>query len=355
MRTRWVRSVAGVASIAIAVALLALALPAITGVGWSDIAAQLSALSSATVIWLGVLWFAGLWTYTFVLTGSLPGLRHSQALVLNCAGSALSNMLPFGGAAGAALTFAMAGSWGHSRRSVAISTVVSGVWNVLSRLCLPALGLTVLVASGDVTDPRLTVAAFVATAILLTALALVIATLSPHGANRWLARVARRFVPAPPARVRFARAVNAMSKLRRGAVDVIRRRWGQLTVGMFGYLGMQFLLFWACLAATSADISIGAMIAAFALSRVLATASITPGGIGVTESGTAALLVVLGAPPAPTAAALVLFGFFTHAVEIPVGGLAWVAWIAARHWRVDRQAASPSEPDALQRDASTPN
>src|SRR5215813_13129786 len=186
MRTRWVRRVAGVASIATAVALLALGLPAITGVGWSDIAAQLGELSTATLVWLGLLWFTGLWTYTFVLTGSLPGLRHSQALVINCAGSAISNMLPFGGAAGAALTFAMAGSWGHSRRSVAISTVVSGVWNVLSRLCLPALGLTVLAASGDITDPRLTVAAFVATAVLLTVLGLVIATLSPQGANRWL-------------------------------------------------------------------------------------------------------------------------------------------------------------------------
>jgi uncharacterized membrane protein YbhN (UPF0104 family) len=78
------------------------------------------------------------------------------------------------------------------------------------------------------------------------------------------------------------------------------------------------------------------MIASFALSRLLTTAAVTPGGIGVTESGTAALLVAMGAAPAPTAAALLLFGFFTYAVEIPVGGLAWVTWAVTKRWRVNR-------------------
>ena len=108
------RIVAGVGSVGLAAVMLVVALPAITGVGWSQIAAQLGALHPARLTALGLIWFAGLWTYTFVLTGSLPGLRHAQALVLNTAGSAISNVLPFGGAAGVARTFAMAGSWGHS-------------------------------------------------------------------------------------------------------------------------------------------------------------------------------------------------------------------------------------------------
>ena len=325
MRRRWVRIVAGVGSVGLAAVMLVVALPRITGVGWSDIAGQLGSIHPATLSLLGLIWFAGLWTYTFVLTGSLPGLRHAQALVLNTAGSAISNVLPFGGAAGVALTFTIAGSWGHPKRAVTVSTLVSGAWNVLFRLALPALGLAALVLSGRIPDRRLTTAATVATVVLVGAIAITVPLLTLKRTPGWLRPVASFGG--------LRRVVAAVGQLRLSTVDVIRRGWPQLTLGMVGYLGFQYLLFWACLNATSADVSISATIAAFGLSRILATTSITPGGIGVTESGTAALLVALGAPGGPAAAALILFGFFTHALEIPAGGLGLLTWATARRWR----------------------
>ena len=51
----------------------------------------------------------------------------------------------------------------------------------------------------------------------------------------------------------------------------------------------------ACLTATGTRLGAGAVVASFALSRLLATAPIAPGGAGVSESGTAALLIALGA------------------------------------------------------------
>jgi hypothetical protein len=47
------------------------------------------------------------WLYTFVYTGSMPGISHSKALALNLTGSLVSNLLPFGGAAGVANTYAL--------------------------------------------------------------------------------------------------------------------------------------------------------------------------------------------------------------------------------------------------------
>jgi len=336
VRKRWVlRIVAGAASVAAAVALLALALPAIVSAGWSAIGHQLAGLPTWSLLGLAALWLAGLWTYTFVLTGSLPGLRHTQALVLNCAGSGISNLVPFGGAVGVAVTFAMAGSWGHPRRAIAVSTVVSGAWNVLSRLALPALGLGVLIASGHLPDRRLTIAAAVTTVVLVCLVAVGVAVMVGDGTSRWGKRVSDRLGPATPAPARagLRRIGTALSQLREGSVEVVRHEWRQLTLGMFGYLGMQYLLFWACLAVTSTHVSAAVAIAAFALSRLLATVPVTPGGVGVTESGTAALLVALGAAGAPAAAALLLFGIFTHAAEIPIGGLAWITWGAAKSWR----------------------
>jgi uncharacterized membrane protein YbhN (UPF0104 family) len=340
-----VRVAAGVGSVGLAALMIVVALPAITGVTWPKIAAQLGALHPATLTLLGLVWFAGLWMYTFVLTGSLPGLRHTQALVLNTAGSAISNVLPFGGAAGVALTFTMAGSWGHSKRAVTVSTLVSGAWNVLFRLALPALGLTTLVLSGRIPDRRLTTAAAVAAAVFICAIATAVPLLTLTRTPVWLRPAVRRITSArSPGGLR--RVLTKVGQLRRTTVDVVRRGWPRLTLGMSGYLGLQYLLFWACLNATSAHVDVSATMAAFGLSRVLATTSITPGGIGVTETGTAALLVALGAPGPQAAAALVLFSLFTHALEIPVGGLSLLTWATARRWRTTRQPADNAPPPA---------
>lgn len=59
-----------------------------------------------------VLVLAGLGCYTFVITGSLPGISHLRALLVNVCGSSVSNLLPGGGAVGLAATYAIGRSWG---------------------------------------------------------------------------------------------------------------------------------------------------------------------------------------------------------------------------------------------------
>ena len=44
------------------------------------------------------------------------------------------------------------------------------------------------------------------------------------------------------------RTAGALSRLRQTTVDVTRRGWPLLTLGMASYLSLQFALFWACLA-----------------------------------------------------------------------------------------------------------
>ena len=86
----------------------------------------------------------GLWLYTFTLTGSLPGLSHGRALILNVCGSSVGNLMPAGGAAGVATTYALCRSWGFSRRGISTSVIVSGVWNILARVALPVIGIGAL-------------------------------------------------------------------------------------------------------------------------------------------------------------------------------------------------------------------
>ena len=96
----------------------------------------------------------GLYCYTFTLTGSLPGLRHWQALIVNVAGSSVGNLLPGGGAAGLAATYTICRSWGFSRRDISTSAIVTGVWNVLSRIALPLVAILALLAGRDEDVPR---------------------------------------------------------------------------------------------------------------------------------------------------------------------------------------------------------
>lgn len=310
----WLKALGTTASLGLAGWLLIVVVPSMGGGGWSGIIDQFRQIGTAALIGLTVLWFAGLWAYTYVLTGSLPGLRNGQAFALNAAGSAVSNLLPFGGAAGVALTAAMANSWGHTGPAIATSTVVSGVWNTVARLFLPVFAVVALAGSGVAVDNRILTATLIAAAVLLLA----VVALAWKRPTRWLGRIAG------------TRVARFLLRLRINIGTVVRQSWPQMTGGMVAYLALQALLLWACLSATGVSLGLGATVAAFAVSRLLTLAVVTPGGIGVSENGTIALLLALGHPAAPAAAGVLLFAFFTFVIEIPVGGVAWLKWSVRR-------------------------
>ena len=58
---------------------------------------------------------------------------------------------------------------------------------------------------------------------------------------------------------------------------------------------------------------------------------LTPGGVGVAQTGAAAVLIALGGDPVVIAAGVLLYSTFTFFLEIPVGGL-----VAARWWLTQR-------------------
>ena len=105
----------------------------------------------------------GLWCYTFTLTGSLHGLRHWQALIVNVCGSSVGNLLPGGGAAGLAATYTICRSWGFSRRDISTSAIVTGVWNVMARIALPVVAIVALYSGAENIPSALEDAALAAT------------------------------------------------------------------------------------------------------------------------------------------------------------------------------------------------
>src|SRR5450759_5170445 len=132
----------------LAIVLVVWWLPRIAKTTWSAVFLTLSHVGFGSVMILYGLMCLGLWCYTFTLTGSLPGLRHVHALIVNLCGSSAGNFFPGGGAAGVAVTYAAFRSWGFSRRAISTSIVVTGVWNILARMILPVAALIALLVAG---------------------------------------------------------------------------------------------------------------------------------------------------------------------------------------------------------------
>jgi uncharacterized protein (TIRG00374 family) len=132
-----------------------------------------------------------------------------------------------------------------------------------------------------------------------------------------------------------------------------------MTFGLVGFFGVYYVLFWFCLHAVGVHMSFGQIFAAYAVGRLLTAVGLTPGGVGVTESGTAAVLVAWGAEPAGALAGVVLFSVYTHLMEIPLGAIGWLAWgVSRKHQPLPAAApgaGSSTPPHQPQRPAPPPS
>jgi putative heme transporter len=341
MKNRWLQAALSVLSLGLA-ATLVFFLPQIvetlTGkpVSWPAIGAEFAQLNAGVIALMAGLWLLSLFAYTFVLTNSLPGLNNLQGLTLNAAGSAVSNLLPFGGAVGVALTFGMCRGWGFGYRAIVVSTLVSGIWNTLFRFILPAVGIIALLMAGKAPNETMERAGWVGAVSILVLVAIVTAALYWDRAASVLGRV----LDALPVRTKTPLS-ESFAKLRGDTAGIVRRRWPGLSAAVIAFLALQWAIMVVCMHATGAYPGLAESIAVFALSRVLTSALITPSGAGIMEGGVVLLLTYFGVEPAAATATALLFGFWTYTVEIPFGGLALGAWALLRRRNGGSPAASP--------------
>ena len=316
-----------VLSLGAAAALLGWVLPRVTDTTWSEIIAVLRTVPGTAIAACFGLAMVFLASYAFTLRASLPGLTIPKALVVNTAGTAVSKFLPGGGAVGLAATFVLCRSWGFSLAAVTTSAIVTGVWNTLTRVALPVIAIGLLALTHSDLPGVLRQAAWGAALSGLVVLGLFIGVIVSARVADAVGGLADRVGGWVRHRGhRTGRAQAAMRETRSRILERVRTAWHWLTLGMVGFFGAQLAIFLIALDVTGIDLAFTAAFAAFAIGRFLTAVGITPGGIGITETGTAAALVALGADPALSAAAVVLMSIFTNLVELPFGVLAWVLW-----------------------------
>jgi uncharacterized membrane protein YbhN (UPF0104 family) len=312
----------GVLSFASAIGLLAFFLPRALGVGWDDMRDEIVGIPFWDVIGLTVVWAAGLWLHTIVLRRSLPGLSRRRAFALNLGGSSISNVLPFGGAAGIGLNYAMLRSWGYNRVQITAFATVSNLVVALVKIAIAITGLIALSFMPDIASQLRRPTSPGAFAVYGVVLGIAIAAVPAY--RRW-------------GKSRMPSFVAWLGQLWEQCAHVLRRGWRGLAIGGLGYPALQVLLLWSCLVALQLHVSIGAVLAAYAVERMLTLVPLTPGGVGVVETAATAVLVGFGADPVGAAAGIVLFRIFSFLVEIPLGAVVAAAWFArSRSSRVQR-------------------
>ncbi len=305
----------GVLSVALAVVLLAFFLPHALGIGWRDTARKIGAIPFCDVMCLIAVWAAGLWPHAIVLCRSLPGLSRRHAFALNLGGSSVSNVLPFGGAAGIGLNYAMLRSWGYDRVQITAFATVSNLVVALVKVGIAIGGIVALSFMPDIASQLSQPTSPGAIAVYV-------------GVGVLLAGVAGYFIWA---RDRFRGRLGAwIAQFWDQCSHVLRRGWRGLAVGGIGYPLLQVVLLWSCLVALQVHVSIGAVLAAYAVERLVTLIPITPGGVGVVETAATAVLVGFGAVPVGAAAGVVLFRVFSYLIEIPLGAAVTAAWFARR-------------------------
>jgi uncharacterized membrane protein YbhN (UPF0104 family) len=324
-------------SLAMVIALFAFAIPAISSSDYSEIWDQFTRLSTVRWLELFAVWMLVMITYTGVLVAALPGLKRTQALVVNFAGSSVSNVVPFGGAVGVAATYAMSMSWGFDAAAVTLSILVTGIWNVFTKLGLPVLALVALALAGESTG-KLIVPTLIGLAALIGGIVVFALVLRSEALAVKVGRLADR-IGGRALRLLRRPAIDfeqVVLDFRHRSVSLLRAKWAALTVWMIVYNTGQFLLLLLCVRSLGADTNeLGwvEVLAAFAFANLLTTIAITPSGVGFVEAGTVAALIAFGGPEAASAAAVFLFRGFTYLMEIPLGALAWGIWATRTSWR----------------------
>ncbi|WP_392544638.1 lysylphosphatidylglycerol synthase transmembrane domain-containing protein [Oryzobacter telluris] len=317
----------------LAAILLVWGLPYFAKTEWSEIWTHVRAVPLSHVLGFQVLMLAGLWCYTFTFTGALRGLTHSKALIINLCGSSVSNLLPGGGAVGLAATYAMCRSWGFTRRATSTSAIVTGVWNVLARIALPVVAILALWLGGVTLPVVLTELAVGGALTGLALLGAFVAIMVSERAAQAIGRgVDHLLGPLLRRRSRASgkpamRIEELVHDLRARINDVVSTGWLAMTLGMVGFFGAYYVLFVLVMRQTGVTtMPLNLLFAAFAIGRLLTAVGITPGGVGVTETVTATVLVGWGADSAAATAGVVLFSIITHVMEVPLGGLGWLLW-----------------------------
>ena len=339
------------ASLAIAVGVFAYAIPKI-----ADYSAVGEALRAMTLIELATLFavmILNIVSYWPQQTAAMPGLTLPQAAVATQTSTSIANTVPGGGVVAVGVTYAMYRSWGFTNSQVALSVLVTGIWNIFMKLGLPVVSLALLAIEGRA-GGALLIAAVVGVAVLLAAVVLFALVLWKQELARRIgnglgkaASLFRKLIRRPP----VENWSEAAARFRKQTIQLVSKGWLKLTVStLVSHLALWLVLLLALrhVGVSAAEVSTAQVLGVFAFGRLITALPITPGGVGIAELGYIGGLLLAGREQADVSpevfraqvvAAVLVFRTLTYAFQIPFGAFTYLIWRRKKGW-----LKSPSMP-----------
>src|SRR4051794_24604440 len=336
------RIIAIVVSVLVIGGVFAFALPKIANYGavWDEI----QQISWQWIVALVLSVLLNTATYGPPWMAALPGLAYWNATRMSLASTAMSAVAPGGAAVGMASSFAMLKAWGFRGRPVGLAVVVTGIWNQLVILGFPIIALAGVAAEGGSNSTLELVAVIALLVFVVIVVGFAVGLSSERLARRIGDRVARLaswgkgIIGKTPVKWQG----ESFVRFRVESIDLIRRRWWQLTVAtLAGHLTV-FVVLLASVRAVGiphTHVTIVEAFAAWTLARVLGSIPITPGGVGFVELGLTGALVAFGATNDEAVAATLIYRFLTIVPTLVFGLIAAATWKVGR--RPPREAAEP--------------
>jgi uncharacterized protein (TIRG00374 family) len=255
-------------------------------------------LSTLNMAWFAVALAAELLSFTCNFALQRLALRTSAwfpVVTAGLAGNAVSNSLPGGEAAGAAVQFGMLTTAGFDTGTAvagltAFSLIGIGGLLALPVFALPAILAGVPVSAGLLHTALLGIAGFAAFAVFGEIVLRADWPLAAAGrAAQWLRnRVTRG--RRPPVTGLDRRLLDQRDTIR----GVLDRKWWQAALLTAGRLGFDFGCLLAALCATGASPQPSMVLLAYAAAGIVALLPLTPGGLGIVEASLSGLLVLAG-------------------------------------------------------------
>jgi uncharacterized protein (TIRG00374 family) len=326
--------------VAVAGAAIYLVLPALI-----KVLGEWPRLSTLNPVWFAVALAAELASFTcnFALQRLALRTRGWFAVVTaGLAGNAVTNSLPGGDAAGAAVQFRMLTTAGFETDTAVGGLTTFSLLGVGGLLALPVFVLPAIVAGvpvsrGLVHTALLGLAGFVLYAVLggiLLRTDRPLALLGRAAQNLWN-RVTRGH--RPPVTGLDTRLLAERDTIR----GVLGRHWRQAVLLTAGRLGFDYGCLLAALRATGADPRPSLVLLAYAAAGIVALFPLTPGGLGIVEASLSGLLILAGVRPGYALLATLAYRVLSYWLPL-VAGLPAYLLFRRRYGRPVPQRATPA-------------
>ena len=315
--------------VAVVAAVFGFALPRFAS--YSDVLDVLSGLSGWGVAALALATVWNIVTFAPPWRAALPGLGLWRALLMTQASTAAASTFPGGEAIGLGITFGMLRTWGFRQHAIVAAAAVVSAMNWLAKVLLPVVAVAGLLVTGR-QGGLLGVLTLVGVVVVSLLLGAAVAALRTDASTRafgarldgWRART-----PIVRRRAASGAMPERLSRFRAETIDVLRRRWLQLTVWtLLGHTAV-FIVLLVALRAVGVgrgEVDIVEAFAAWTLTRLLTAIPITPGGLGIVELGLTGALVAAGGNNDEVVAAVLLYRLLTWLPSILLGAPAALFW-----------------------------